>query len=195
VNFYFLTAVSFLCSSCSRCCSVFAVLSISLPLFHAAVLVAYRPLYGKFCHFDMYITMLLLLVVVFHWHVCIIFVINCFWYTVNNIYWNFWCYSLSLFVFVFYMYICMYVYVKSSNSHVAGGIWTEEKEKRSKTLITSPHYFIFICAIFIDERYINLYTCLPAYRWQLCYGLSVLVIPLASVILLLVRHSNDDAIL
>jgi len=48
-----------------------------------------------------------------------------------------------VFVFVFYVYISMYVYVKSSNSHVTGGIWTEEKEKRSKTLITSPPLFYF----------------------------------------------------
>jgi hypothetical protein len=71
---------------------------------------------------------------------------------------------LFVFVFVFHMYICMYLYVKSSNSHIAGGIWTEEKEKRSKSLINSPPLFYFYSAIFTDERYINLYTCLPAYR-------------------------------
>lgn len=40
------------------------------------------------------------------------------------------------------------MYVKFCHSHVAGGFWTKEKEKRSKPLLNNPpHYFIFISAV------------------------------------------------
>jgi hypothetical protein len=43
----------------------------------------------------------------------------------------------------------MYVYVKSSNSHVAGGIWTEEKEKRSKSFLNNPPITLFLFVQFL----------------------------------------------
>ena len=52
----------------------------------------------------------------------------------------------------------MYVYVKSSNSHIAGGIWTEEKEKRSKTLITSPPIILFLLVQFLLTNGTLIYT-------------------------------------
>jgi hypothetical protein len=44
---------------------------------------------------------------------------------------EFWCFFV-----VSILYVSMYV--KSCHSHIAGGIWTEEKEKRSKSLLTPP---------------------------------------------------------
>lgn len=64
------------------------------------------------------------------------------------------------------------MYVKSSHSHIAGGIWTEEKEKRSKSLLSPP--LIIFTSVFTDKTDLlhNLRHLLAAFRSQLLLWLE-----------------------